>query len=81
MDGLARLFAADAKSVDELSGRYSEASPYAEKLVSGLRDFALAMASRSELADTLIAQSVSGPEYMAAVRAEKERPLLFLPAA
>ncbi len=80
VDGLARLFAAEAKTVDEFSERYSEANPYAEKLVSGLRDFALAMVSRAELADTLIARSISGPQYMAMVRAEKEQPLLFLPA-
>lgn len=80
-DGLARLFAADTKSVATFAERYSEAWPYAEKLISSVRNSALAMASRSEIADTLIAKSASGPGYMAEVRSEKQRPLLFLPAA
>jgi len=78
-DALARLCAQSTQ--DSLS--YAEARrlalPQAEVLMQGLRDSVTSISAQAELAQSLIAQQISGPAYLADVADERDVPLLVLP--
>jgi len=79
-DTLARLCAQSTQDPKAYAEARRLALPQAEVLVQGLRESVASISSQSELAHHLIENQVSGPAYLEEVAAEKDAPLLILPA-
>ncbi len=79
-DSLARLCGQSAKDSRAYAEARRLALPQAEVLVQGLRESVASISSQSELAHHLIENQISGPAYLEEVAAEKDAPLLMLPA-
>lgn len=78
-DALARLFSQGAADPAAYSDARRKALPQADTLVKGLRESVAAISAQSELAETLIANRISGPEYLKELSVETEVPLLIMP--
>ena len=79
-DSLARLCAQSTQDFKAYAEARRLALPKAEVLVQGLRESVASISSQSELAHHLIENQISGPTYLEAVAAERDAPLLMLPA-
>jgi hypothetical protein len=79
-DVLARLSSQDTSDAVTYANARRLALPQAEVLVRGLRDSVAAISSQSELAQSLIINQISGPDYLKDIENEKDEPLVMLPA-
>lgn len=79
-DALARLCAASAVTVDEMTRQHAAALGPARTLVSGLRASAAGLADQAALAATLLEQGASGRTLLEEAQNEGTEPLLALKA-
>lgn len=73
-----KLSAQVTKSEQDFEERLSENMPLAKSLVTNLRETQDAAMSKPHLIDTLISRGIEGPEYMLAIEAENQCPILLI---
>lgn len=79
-DTLSRLASRGEANLNAARKRRLEALTQARILEDGLKGAVLSLAGQAGIAETLIADGISGPEYMKAALNQTDRPLAFLPA-